>query len=366
MPQLFGAQLDAGHLVTTLEHMFRTNLAIEDAGGRASPVCVWGLHGIGKTMIVEELARRQGWAYAYLAPAQFEEMGDLNGLPVLTDDRRTAFAPPSWVPTAEGPGVLLIDDINRADDRILRGLMQLLSEYRLASWSLPPRWQIVATANPEGGDYSVTPMDDAILSRMMHLTLVFQAEAWARWARGNGIDERGVEFVLAYPEIVNGRRTTPRSLTQFFRAIGRIADLEAELELVRTLGLSTLDEATVSTFLTYLSDGAPVLVHPTDILDATDHDQLAERLHRIAAGDGGQANVDRLALICSRLAQHLTDRAYQPEPHHAENLVWFLCSAPLPKDLVAGLHRDLSRAAGPAVKQMVRDRRVAESLLAIL
>ena len=136
-------------------------------------------------------------------------MGDLNGLPVLTDDGRTAFAPPAWVPAAVGPGILLIDDINRADDRILRGLMQLLSEFRLSSWALPSSWQIVATANPEGGEYSVTPMDDAIRSRMMHVTLAFDAAAWAAWAGRNGIDERGIDFVLAYPEIVSGRRTTP-------------------------------------------------------------------------------------------------------------------------------------------------------------
>ena len=50
----------------------------------------------------------------------------------------------------EGPGILLLDDINRADDRILRGCMQLLQNFELTSWKLPPKWQIVATANPEG------------------------------------------------------------------------------------------------------------------------------------------------------------------------------------------------------------------------
>src|SRR5512142_782546 len=147
MPASLGAQLTARQLVTTLDHIFAANEAAERAGGRSTPVCVWGPHGIGKTMIVEDLARGHGWDFAMLSPAQFEEMGDLNGLPVLTDDGRTAFAPPAWVPRHEGPGVLLIDDINRADDRILRGLMQLLSEGQLASWALPPRWQIVATAN---------------------------------------------------------------------------------------------------------------------------------------------------------------------------------------------------------------------------
>ena len=111
--------------------------------------------------------------------------------------------------------MLLIDDINRADDRILRGCMQLLQNYELSSWRLPDKWQIVATANPEGADYSVTPMDDAMLTRMIHTTLIFDHKVWAQWAYSSGVDDRGISFVLTYPELINSERTTPRSLTQF-------------------------------------------------------------------------------------------------------------------------------------------------------
>ena len=50
--------------------------------------------------------------------------------------------------------------------------MQLLQEFEMFAWALPPKWQIVATANPEGGDYSVTPMDDAMITRLLHITMV--------------------------------------------------------------------------------------------------------------------------------------------------------------------------------------------------
>ena len=182
-------------------------------------------------------------ASVYCAPAQFEEMGDLHGMPTIVDpdpgkpgDEYTVYRPPEWVPTEEGPGILLLDDINRADDRILRGCMQLLQNFELFSWQLPAKWQIVATANPEGGDYSVTPMDDAMLTRMLHATLKFDARIWAEWATGAGVDRRGIAFVLTYPEVVTGKRTTARSLTQFFDQIGDIEDLKAEIELVNALG----------------------------------------------------------------------------------------------------------------------------------
>lgn len=188
--QYYGTASKAGELIDFLSHVTTTNLAKEQTGKKKTPVCIWGKHGIGKTEIVETFAKDQGYDFAYIAPAQFEEMGDLIGMPAI-EEGRTVFRPPAWVPREEGPGILLIDDVNRADDRILRGIMQLLQNYELVSWKLPSKWQIVLTANPDGGDYSVTPMDDAMLTRMLHITLSFDIKEWARWAEQNGIDPRG-------------------------------------------------------------------------------------------------------------------------------------------------------------------------------
>jgi len=58
--------------------------------------------------------------------------------PEVHGDETTIYLPPDWVPKADesGPGILLLDDINRADDRILRGLMQLLQEFEMFSMDL--------------------------------------------------------------------------------------------------------------------------------------------------------------------------------------------------------------------------------------
>ena len=104
--------------------------------------------------------------------------------------------------------------------------MQLLQNFELTSWKLPSKWQIVATANPEGGDYSVTPMDGAMLTRMLHATLKFDAKIWAEWAYSANVDERGIAFVLTYPELVNSERTTPRSLTQFLNKLNLLRILK--------------------------------------------------------------------------------------------------------------------------------------------
>lgn len=379
---LYGSRLDAGRLSRTLTHLLRLNRRAQESGQAATPICIWGTHGLGKTMLVEEVARQLGWEFAYCAPAQFEEMGDLHGLPMIERDdgnssdstgsnsrtARTRFAPPDWVPTRPGPGVLLLDDLNRADDRILRGMMQLLQRGQMFSWSLPPGWQIVATANPGGGDYSVTPLDDAMLTRFLHLTLVFDARAWAAWATQAGVDPRGVSFVLCYPELVNHRRTTPRTLTQFFHQIRHIPDLLAERDLVYVLGMSALEESTVAAFLSFVSDNLPWLISPEEILSA-DPDHTHRRLDEISsAGKRGTRRVDRLGTVCARLYLHLcrADRppeALSQDPAVRERLVRFLLHPALPNDLRLSLHRDLIRDGGPEVADLLRDRRLATLLL---
>jgi AAA domain (dynein-related subfamily) len=362
---LYGSRLDAGRMSRSLSHLLRLNQQAQDRGGSATPICIWGTHGLGKTMLVEDLAKQLSWRFAYCAPAQFEEMGDLHGLPMITSgEARTRFAPPDWVPTGEGPGILLLDDLNRADDRILRGLMQLFQRGEMFSWSLPPRWQIVATANPEGGDYSVTPLDDAMLTRFLHLTLTFDARSWAAWATGAAVDPRGIAFVLCYPELVNHRRTTPRSLTQFFSQIRDIPDLLAERELVYILGMSALEESTVAAFLSFVSDNLPWLLSPEEILDQLSSEEIDRRMTAISgAGARGTRRVDRLGTICTRLYLYLCRADYRPDDGHGERLVHFLLHPSIPNDLRLSLHRDLIRDGAPGVTALLRDRRLAAFLL---
>ena len=297
-------------------------------------------------------------------------MGDLHGMPNVIDpdksisgDEYTVYSPPEWVPTEEGPGILLLDDINRADDRILRGCMQLLQNFELFSWQLPKKWQIVATANPEGGDYSVTPMDDAMLTRMLHTTLKFDPKIWAEWAHKSGVDPRGISFVLTYPEVVTGKRTTPRSLTQFFDQISDITDLSKNIEIVNALAMSALDEITTSTFISFINDDLKKLIDPEDIINSKNFQNTKQNIIDISIDKNGSKRVDILSTICTRFFLFLTSSNYQFEKFHKENLVLFLLLEVIPNDLRMSLYMDLTKNGNANVKSMLRDKRLAQKLL---
>ena len=343
MSPTYGSPVRAPELIRLLDH-----LLTQTAG--APPLCIWGKHGIGKTQIVREFAQQQGWGFRQIAPAQFEEMGDLLGMPAIADGQ-TVLRPPSWVPRERGPGILLLDDINRADDRILRGLMPLLQDGNLVSWGLPTQWHIVLTANPDEGDYSVTPMDEAMLTRMVHLHLQFDVTAWLEWAGRCRLDIRGIDFVARYPELITGRRTTARSLEQFLRLAAPVADWRKEIKLVQQIASACLDEATVAGLLQFIRTdlrGLPtaegiLTKGPADLppaLTSTQYWTLSERLLRY-------------------LAEHTQGLS----PTAQQNLRDFLLLPNLPADLRFALAQRLTALQRSDVLQVLADPKVSAVIL---
>ena len=301
----YGSPAKISEVRLLIDHTIAVNRIAGAAPKRKTPLCIWGSPGIGKTELVESYAIEKGFQIINIAPAQFEEMGDLLGMPMLREDRMH-LAPPEWIPNQEGPGILLIDDVNRADDRILRGLMQLFQHYKMVSWELPHDWHIILTANPDTGDFSVTPMDEAMLSRLRHVRLQFDLSEWLMWAEGAGLDARGLEFIQCYPEIFQSERINPRSFTHFLESIQPISDLKTELELVRLLAEASLDVSTSAAFLHFVTQEMGQLPSTYNILNSSHFQQeIALPLSNIIKGE--VLRMDILSLVGDRLIVHIQE-----------------------------------------------------------
>ena len=358
---LYGTKSSADEVKRFISHTIESNQKNEAEGKRKTPLCIWGKHGIGKTQLVEDFARENEYEFVYIAPAQFEEMGDLIGMPSIIDNK-TVFVAPEWVPKGKGPGILLIDDANRADDRILRGIMQLLQNHELVSWKLPEQWNIILTANPDGGDYSVTPMDDAMLTRLLHITMEFDVKEWSKWAENNKIDQRGINFVLTYPEIVTGNRTTPRSLVQFFEQIASIEHLDEELGLVQMLADACLDSNTVATFMSFVNNNLSKLITPEELINADDFKtQVLDHLQGIVMSGNGPLRVDIIATLCTRLVNYLTINNIDLDTVQLNNIKSFIKIDFIPNDIRLSLAQDL--VVSPKLKVIMADPEIGNLLL---
>lgn len=348
----YGSKVTALQIDEILHHLM--GKLIDEKEERLTPLCIWGMHGIGKSELVRDYAIKAGYEFIYIAPAQFEEMGDLTGMPKIetnaNNESVTRLIPPQWVPKTEGPGIFLIDDVNRADDRILRGIMQLLQNYELVSWKFPSKWAIVLTANPDGGDYSVTTMDDAMITRMIHVTMEFDVKAWAKWAEQAGVDPRGIDFVLTYPEIVNGDRTTPRSLVQFFKSIAAITDLKERLDMVKIFSDGCLDPETTVAFINFINMDLDKLVAPEEILHAGEFKMIEGRISALV--DGKVKRMDILSVIMTRLTNYLLYSKEDVSAKAFENIKRFILLSFIPNDLRLAMAQELVTSNKKELKKL--------------
>ncbi|MEO0338493.1 MAG: AAA family ATPase [Bacteroidota bacterium] len=314
-----------------LKHQVQSNRRLQRKGKPGVPLCIWGEHGIGKTQIVKDFAKKQGWSFVSIALAQFEEMGDLLGMPQV-ENNQTIFRKPSWVPDQFGPGILLLDDFNRADERIIRGIMPLLQEGRLMSWALPPDWHIILTANPDVGDYSVTPLDEAVSSRMLHFELKFALKAWLTWAKDAKYPNWLIDFIAWFPDLVETNTTSPREIAQFFDSILAIEEPKSNRSLSFLLANAHLDPPLAAAFMDYIQSQAFHLPSAKIILSANDFDKEIAPIFEHLLGKQPQ-RLDLVYLLWDRLLSQLKRGEAALDQLELKNLEALLRLPIVPKDV---------------------------------
>ncbi len=357
-----GPEISAGQLRSLLDSLLDFSAHPEE-GMWPLPLCIWGKSGIGKTTLIHDYAKEKKYPLVHLAPAQIEEMGDLLGMPVVENDR-TVFRKPSWAPHGEGPGILLLDDFNRADERIIRGLMQLLQEKKLLAWSLPPAWTIVLTANPESAEYHVTPLDQALLTRMIHLTLVFDLQDWISWAERHPLPQWSIAFAAAMPEYFDQDRQTPRTFAQLARQAERLGmAIKAENEAFFLLAESFLGKTAAKALRKFLNSGWEQIPGAPQIFHAADFEKEITPLLRQWSRPGTIQRADLFSLLINRIQLWLKRHQGDFSQKERENLKKLLLSPELPADLRFQLAQYCSASPRPELQHLISDPEVARFIL---
>ncbi len=196
-------------------------------------VLLEGPTGIGKSEIVQLVAHKLGIATT-VVDLSLLEPPDLIGLPVIANGR-TDYALPRVLPT-DGAGVLMLEELNRAERYIQQPALQLLTARRLHDYVLPEGWVCFAAINPESGDYQVTPLDRALRARFLNVSVRAERTSWLAWALRQNIHPAIVELARGHDRIFDD--VPPRSWTyasQIVQALGP-GDLADEVLLRDALG----------------------------------------------------------------------------------------------------------------------------------
>jgi hypothetical protein len=132
------------------------------------------------------------------------EVGDLVGIP-YRDGETMHWSRPSWWPTeSDRESIVHCDELNRAQQEdTLQAIFQfveppLSGEGRgLHTHRLHPKHKVIVTINPPDGTYQVTPLDRALVDRMVMLYVESDYSCWARYARNSGFEGSVQEFLAA-------------------------------------------------------------------------------------------------------------------------------------------------------------------------
>ncbi|MBK8095590.1 MAG: AAA family ATPase [Planctomycetes bacterium] len=305
-------------------------LAVLTAAYRARrPVLLEGPTGIGKSQITAEFAQRAGIEHRVLDLSLLEPP-DLVGLPQLRDGR-THYAFPAELPT-EGSGVLMLEELNRAEIPVMQPALQLLSARRLHAYELPPGWFCVAAINPEQDDYQVNRLDAALRSRFLQVVVRADRQEWLRWAVRANVHPLVQSVVAAQPTVFE--TSAPRSWAYAGEVLGKLLPAElAQRELVLALARGFLPISWATALTEALAGlAATPQLDPTRCFAAGGERYLAD----LAAPLTKAGRTDALAMFAFLLRQSVPPPDF-PLP------AWERLLTPLPGDLRQQVLLDVQR-----------------------
>ncbi len=163
-------------------------------------VMMWGAPGIGKSSIVNDVAKKNDMDVIDVRLSQLAPT-DLRGLPYV-DDGVSRFARPNFLPE-KGKGIIFLDEVNLAPPAIQNVAMQLVLDRRVGDHIVSPDWFIFSAGNRVEDRAAVSQMPAPLTNRFLHMTVECELESWKKYALTTGVAEQIISFLQFRPQLLH-------------------------------------------------------------------------------------------------------------------------------------------------------------------
>ena len=228
---------------------------------RQRPILLLGAPGIGKTQIMEQIARECGIglvAYTithhtrqsaiglpFISEMEFD--GEKKAVTEYTMSEIVASIYEKMKKTGLREGILFIDEINCVSETLAPAMLQFLQCKTFGNHPIPEGWIIVAAGNPPEYNKSVRDFDVVTLDRVKKIEVEPDYEVWREYALKARIHPAVISYLDARPghfyrmeTTVDGKRfATPRGwedlsrLLEVYEKLGKTADKEVVLQYIQ-------------------------------------------------------------------------------------------------------------------------------------
>lgn len=288
---------------------------------RQRPVLLMGAPGIGKTAIMEQVARECGVGLVSYSITHHTRQSAI-GLPFIshkeyggkeyavteyTMSEIIASVYNKMEETGLTEGILFIDEINCASETLAPAMLQFLQAKTFGAHSVPEGWLIVAAGNPPEYNKSVREFDVVTLDRVKKIDVEPDFQVWKEYAYKHSVHGA----IMSYLEIKKNNfyaMETTVDGKRFVTARGW-EDLSTILKVYETMGIA-VDASMIAQYLQHQKiarDFANYLdlynkyktdYHVEDILKGTFTPQAVSKLSTASFDE----KLSVLGLLLSRLS----------------------------------------------------------------
>jgi hypothetical protein len=214
-----------------------------DKQTRARTLFLKGKSGIGKSEVVfqaSELLSQHVDNWKGVVDLRLAQMDptDLRGIPHVTDEGRTAWARPDFIPS-EGAGIIFCDEITSAPPAVQASAYQLC----LTPWDfgIPREWMVIAAGNRKSDRGVTFNIAAPLQNRLCDIEVVSTLDDFTNYAITAGIRPEILSFLRDRPDFLHkfdhkaepGPFSSPRSWFAVSGTLGLDLPQADRLEMIR-------------------------------------------------------------------------------------------------------------------------------------